>query len=207
MGCDVHMFVEKRNPSNNRWEKLGSVFLDRELINHISGILSNHFGLTDKESHTITKNFFKGVKPTNKYQDFIYKHIEKSVSNDPHAEWWKDDSIFPSPYKEQPYSGRNYGLFGALAGVRNYHIDMISGEIKGLPDDVSNDVCEISNRWDGHSHNYLTVKEIMDSTYYKMSDEELDDIGLGTSFFRDVVDSLLEIGDSEDVRIVFWFDS
>jgi hypothetical protein len=40
-----------------------------------------------------------------------------------------------------------------------------------------------------------------------MSDEELDDIGLGTLFFRDVVDSLLEMGDSEDVRIVFWFDS
>jgi hypothetical protein len=40
-----------------------------------------------------------------------------------------------------------------------------------------------------------------------MSDEELNAIGVGTYFFRNVVNSLLELGDPEDVRIVFWFDN
>jgi hypothetical protein len=60
---------------------------------------------------------------------------------------------------------------------------------------------------DAHSANYLYVYEIMDSYYYKMSDSDLDDLGLGTYFFRDVVDALLEIGDPKDVRLVFWFDN
>ena len=40
-----------------------------------------------------------------------------------------------------------------------------------------------------------------------MSEKELYDIGMGSFFFKDVVDSLLILGDPEDVRIVFWFDN
>jgi hypothetical protein len=40
-----------------------------------------------------------------------------------------------------------------------------------------------------------------------MADNELDEIGLGTYFFRTVVDTLLELGVSKDIRIVFWFDN
>ena len=60
---------------------------------------------------------------------------------------------------------------------------------------------------DAHSANYLYLDEIIGSSYYKMSDSKLNDIGVGTYFFRDVVDALLDIGDSKDVRLVFWFDN
>ena len=40
-----------------------------------------------------------------------------------------------------------------------------------------------------------------------MSEKELYDIGMGSYFFKDVVDTLLRLGDPEDVRIVFWFDN
>jgi hypothetical protein len=63
------------------------------------------------------------------------------------------------------YSGRNYTLFSVLAGVRDY-----SGESKcisqpkGLPKDISKETKAESKRWggDGHSHSYLTLKEIKD---------------------------------------------
>ena len=40
-----------------------------------------------------------------------------------------------------------------------------------------------------------------------MSDEDLDDLGVGTFFFRDVVDALLDLGEPKNVRLVFWFDN
>jgi hypothetical protein len=88
-------------------------------------------------------------------------------------------------------------------------MDIISDFAKGLPVDVTTEVCDISDDWgvDGHSHSYLTVKELIDSKYYKMSDKELYDIGMGSFFFKNVVDSLLRLGDPEDVRVVFWFDN
>jgi hypothetical protein len=209
MGCDIHMFVEKKNPNTGRWEKLDSVFIDDHVLRHIKGIVTNQFGLTKDESDTIILNYFKGVKPKNKWESYIYNHIEKSITDDPNFPWWKDTSKFPLPYTDQPYTGRNYDLYGALAGVRNPSMELISGWIKGLPDDVSDTICRLSDDWgsDGHSHNYFTVKELLDSNYHKMSDEELDTIGVGTYFFRNVVNSLLELGDPEDVRIVFWFDN
>jgi hypothetical protein len=60
---------------------------------------------------------------------------------------------------------------------------------------------------DAHSANYLYLDEIMNSSYYKMSDSDLYEVGVGTYFFRDVVDALLDIGNPKDVRLVFWFDN
>ena len=60
---------------------------------------------------------------------------------------------------------------------------------------------------DAHSANYLYLDEILESSYYKMSDEDLDDLGVGTFFFRDVVDALLDLGEPKNVRLVFWFDN
>ncbi len=88
-------------------------------------------------------------------------------------------------------------------------MELIADMDRGLPDDVSEEICNISDEWgmDAHSHNYLYLDEILDSSYYKMSDSELDNMGLGTYFFRDVVDALLYLGDPKDIRIVFWFDN
>lgn len=62
---------------------------------------------------------------------------------------------------------RNYDLFGVLADVRNgtYGEEFVPiAEPRGLPDDISCDVKAISEDWgiDGHSHSYLTLKELLD---------------------------------------------
>lgn len=80
------------------------------------------------------------------------------------GEWWKADEF---------YDDRNYNLFAILADVRNGRgfagiktgegFNPIS-EPRGLPDDASLEVKRCAEQWsgDGHSHSWLTVKEIMD---------------------------------------------
>lgn len=209
MGCDIHMFAEKRNPKTGNWEKIGRQFIEPNRVGMIVDYMSKWYGLTDGEAFKIVKKYYQGYEASDKLEEKIYKDIEKRVSDDPNFNWWDDTSKLPDPRIDQPYVGRNYILFGALAGVREYNMEIISDFAKGLPVDVSTEVCGILDSWgiDGHSHSYLTVKELIDSKYYKMSEKELNDIGMGSFFFKSVVDTLLNMGDPEDVRIVFWFDN
>jgi hypothetical protein len=119
-------------------------------------------------------------------------------------------------YKNRFYSGRNYNLFCALAGVREWHFagepPRVS-EPKGLPEDVSDEVKAESERWgsDGHSHSYLTLKELKEfdwSAYGPTCDEFRNETmaKMEKLKFGDWNDETPERGD-EDVRVVFWFDN
>ncbi len=211
MGCDVHMYAEKFNKETHQWEKIGTEFFDLYHVDTIVNEISRQFGLTYEESKELLYRYLRGNRnPKNKIEDYIMKkYLDNSISDNPNHDWWNDKSKLPYPYTDQPYGGRNYDLFGALAGVRNDNMELIADMDRGLPDDVSEEICNISDEWgmDAHSHNYLYLDEILNSSYYKMSDSELDNMGLGTYFFRDVVDALLYLGDPKDIRIVFWFDN
>lgn len=67
------------------------------------------------------------------------------------------------------YNRRNYALFSVLAGVRDYSDSGITpiSSPRGLPKDVSATVKKLCDECgsDGHSHSWLTLKEIRD--YYK----------------------------------------
>jgi len=105
----------------------------------------------------------------------IHLYTEKIKSVNGVDKWvncdhWKlnpyfgDDEYEPELELISLYSGRNYNLFGVLAGVRGGY------EIcppRGLPDDVSDIVKKNSDRWDsdGHSHSYFTLAELKE--YYK----------------------------------------
>lgn len=84
--------------------------------------------------------------------------------------WWDEED--EDLYLMQFYSGRNYGLFGMLANVRNGYgfagVDTGDGykpiaEPKGLPGDVCAQIAADSERWgvDGHSHSHFTVAELL----------------------------------------------
>ena len=210
MGCDVHMYAEKFNPQNKKWEKVGNKFYDTYAVGNIKEKIKHNFGLTDGEASDIMYRYLSGKNnPKNKIEDYIMnKYLKKSISDDPNFPYWKDESKFPYPYTDQPYNGRNYSLFGALAGVRDGSMELIADMDRGLPDDVSDELCDMFDEWgmDSHSANYLYLDEILESSYYKMLDSDLDELGV-TYFFRDVVDALLDLGDSKDVRLVFWFDN
>lgn len=93
------------------------------------------------------------------------------------ADKWEEDEEYESPvkrvdYKNRFYHSRNYDLFAILADVRNGRgfagvktsegFNIISPP-RGLPEDVCKEISELSEQWglDGHSHSWLTVKELM----------------------------------------------
>lgn len=68
-----------------------------------------------------------------------------------------------SRYEDLFYTGRNYSLFGILAGVRDSKMKMISDE-KGFPDDASDEVSKYFESWgcDAHTPSYLSLKELVE---------------------------------------------
>lgn len=121
--------------------------------------------------------------------------------------WSKVGDIFQGWQNEltdNPYNGRNYTLFGILAGVRG--TEQYFG-IRGLPDDVSNEVQDLSDRdgQDGHTHNYVylaELEEFLKSPNFKRLQNDLD-----TTFINYTIPELRKLGSPMSVRIVFWFDN
>lgn len=185
MGCDIHLFIEKR--VDGKWEPV------------------------------------KGGNP--------YFGI------------WADEP--KESYNGWFYNSRNYSLFAVLAGVRNnYDIKPIA-EPKGLPTDISDIVKTDSDRWDcdGHSHSWLTLKELLDYDINKtitvkgmISPVQYASLNQGITptswcgwtnqedyinaewqealnnfvefFWKENVPQLQALTDNpEDIRIVFWFDN
>ena len=177
MGCDIHSFAEKK--VNNKWEKIGE-----------------HFSLGDWEK----------------------QHYKKEKG-------------------ENPFDWRSYSMFAFLADVRNYdHCEPVS-KPKGLPNDVCDEVKKEYEDWecDDHSASYLTLKELLEFDYDKVfwnrriSRTTYNENGgsftngaaiaeeregthvtyrekLGEFFFTHL-EELKELGNPDEVRVVFWFDN
>jgi len=63
------------------------------------------------------------------------------------------------PY-ETRFTGRNYQLFGVLAGVRKE--TSVTVEARGMPADACSEVKHAAESWgcDGHTHSWLTLAEL-----------------------------------------------
>ena len=213
MGCDIHMFAEKRNPVTHNWEVVGEEFTDSYALWELSKDIKDTFGMEDEEAWEIMMKWIEGESPTNRQEQFIMgKYIPKRVA--PRGSRWDysySKGMIRNPFTNQPYGGRCYSLFGILAGVRNQSNPMIGGEyeLKGIPDDASEVVRNVSDEWDidGHSHNYFTLRELLDSDYNKMDRNELINLGIDPYFFQTTLPQLQKIGTPDDVRIIFWFDN
>ena len=124
-------------------------------------------------------------------------------------DYWKTKELYPG--------GRNYYLFGVLAGVR-YDIDPIS-EPKGIPDDCCYPIKSKIEGYgsDGHSHSYFTLKELLDVdwtkyqgivTYKDWNVERTVDRTGWLNDFMTAIDKMKEIDpDPNKVRCVFFFDN
>lgn len=116
---------------------------------------------------------------------------------------------------EEFYYGRNYDLFGVLAGVRSNWCPPIKKR-RGLPSDISEEVSRLAADWDGdgHSHSWLNLKEILEWAYNgDFSHKGKNRFNEISDEFADVtMPKLLKLASDpklkpEDVRIVFWFDN
>lgn len=96
-------------------------------------------------------------------------HLKVEIRN---GEGWKSSGeVFDRPEWssgkgkcDDPYFGRNYYLFGLLAGVRD---EIEGGPIakpRGIPKDASKKVKDEHSEWNGDAHtaSWLTLKELLD---------------------------------------------
>lgn len=148
-------------------------------------------------------------------------------------EWKSGDYFMINPYEEVDkyyvvplYDGRNYELFGILAGIRSNEHEPIA-TYRGVPNDSCDTIRHEKSEWgnDGHSHNWLTYKEIVDRIKkdcrkYKniggYSNHILYRIAKSMAQRMTNVFWLFDVNDiddpklmerANDFRIVFWFDS
>lgn len=139
MGCDIHCFAEMKK--NGTWRLVE----DKVFPNQPERFEKIKKKLEDlKAKKNPTKEDLEGIQWAESYDEFT----------------------------NIPYNSRNYDTFAILANVRNglgfAGCDTGNGfntiaEPKGLPEDASDFVKAESDRWDGdgHSHTWLTVKEIL----------------------------------------------
>lgn len=129
-----------------------------------------------------------------------------------------------------PFDWRDYGMYGFLAGVRNYSAVPVLAQPRDLPDDLSPGVRERAEDWsaDAHTHSWLSVTELLAFDYDKPVEDRrytrqeapnffngaaTAEPGegksmpwrefLGDGFFTDL--EKLKAAGAE--RVVFWFDN
>jgi hypothetical protein len=105
----------------------------------------------------------------------IHMYVEYKRKTSKEEKWENGDYFRLNPYhneEDEPkynrlelHGNRNYTLFSTLAGVRDY-TDQVKpvAEEKGMPNDCSEYVKDECKSWegDGHSHSWLTLKELKD---------------------------------------------
>jgi len=123
-----------------------------------------------------------------------------------------DDPADANPYTHEDfYSGRDYGLFGALAGVR---YETLHPDPKGIPEDASKECLADYKQWDcdAHTPSWFTLEELK-----LMSMQNLLENGEGllsnfmsqlntfltNKYYKHQLDKM----DDSDFRVVFWFDN
>lgn len=127
---------------------------------------------------------------------------------------------------DEPFGERNYDVFGFLANVRNYAHSPVISEPRGLPEGAWGD-----DHSDFHSHSWLSLAELLDYDYDRVfwnrrvhkeispgfwdgaalaQEGEGEHLSLraflGKRFFAHL-ERLKTLGEPENVRVVFWFDS
>lgn len=82
------------------------------------------------------------------------------------SDWFKHDAPvtpYNVPYVVEPFRSRNYGLFGLLAGVRNYSGLTPLAEPRGVPEDAGDGWKAYVAEWSGdlHSMSWFTHAELL----------------------------------------------
>lgn len=142
---------------------------------------------------------------------------------------WAAD-YYKKTHGNKPFDNRDYSVFGFLANVRNYSDITPLSKPKGLPEDMSAEVRSGCEDYD-HSASWLTLRELLSVDY----DAPVEDRRvtrqirpnvfhggctaepgggtmttlrefLGTQFMSHL-EILKTLGNPDDVRVVFWFDS
>lgn len=128
-------------------------------------------------------------------------------------EWIEDtdpDAHSPKMINRQTrfYSGRNYFLFGVLAGVRYDCPNPIAAD-RGIPADLSPELLAEKKAWDGdgHSHSWASLTELINADWNYYNNLTDDGLQYLMQFTRTIEKMKTLSNNTDDVRCVFWFDN
>ena len=214
MGCDIHMFVEVKK--DGQWDKVGDVFKN-SYYRPAEEESEYNRPLTDEpyqgRNYTLfatladVRNSGEGISPIDDPRDLPedvsvgVKSESDSWNGDGHSHSWftvkeLQDYKWDTPskmygivsmneYKEFVANGRPTGWCGGVGGRSVRHIS--NKEMEQLIDG--------STPVDSKLSYYTEIKwEVPCDDYC-------------TTFVKETIPLLAELGDPEDVRIVFWFDN
>lgn len=127
----------------------------------------------------------------------IHWFVERRATES--GEWSLLDGDVPFYLSEESplvYRGRNYELFGALAGVRGVQSRMLP--LRGLPSDVSPIVaaCAAVDDGDCTAHSFAELAELQALQGKDFCDE----------VFASVLGEMQRLATVAPVRAVYWFD-
>lgn len=173
MGCDVHMFTE--------------IYAMRELYNLPID--------EDKLRNDNINEILSDNIPVEKWVSADKWVCEVDDYEDVESKYWDTTDRY--------YRGRNYYLFGILAGVRDYgkNVNQIA-PLRGVPDDASDAYKMIVDQWDGdgHSHSYYTLEELLNVKWDSYETSYIKD-------FLECIEKLKKLGEPSKVRLLFFFDN
>ena len=146
---------------------------------------------------------------------FIEKKIDEKYDTWEAVQLYKIDQYSHKLEVVNPYDGRNYGLFSALAGVRGWEEPFISP--RGLPKNLSREIEKEEAWWgeDAHTRTWYDLFELqLFIKEYVMKDSGDEEIILALEDFFDSLISYLHFAgefifkfEPNKYRIIMWFDS
>ena len=159
------------------------------------------------------------------FRDGRWRPVEAKLF--PRAEY--DGLFYPEPLDEpspSPFDWRSYGMFGFLAGVRNYSFVPSLSEPRGFPSDMAGFDPEKTWEYGEHSFSWLGLFELLAFNYDATFEDRrctrdgsgAADSGpgngtivtfrefLGLRFFRDLL-IMQCLGKPSQTRLVFGFDN
>ena len=77
MGCDIHMFAEKRNPVTNEWDVVGEEFTDSYALWELSKDLKDTFGMEEEESWEIMMKWINGKNLIVDKNNILWENISQ----------------------------------------------------------------------------------------------------------------------------------
>jgi hypothetical protein len=163
MGCDIHIYVERRN-ANGVWEPVkgpNSRIEDCRMYAIWARERGDEIAAAryEKEANEIES----GDRLKKALQD-IDQHYPEGNEDRKFEIQFAEDYYAPMVYKNWIFDGRNYNLFAILANVRNYHNFNPISEPRGIPSDVTEFVSKAYESWgcDAHSASYHTLQQLLD---------------------------------------------
>lgn len=165
MGCDIHMYVEKR--VDGKWEYAIPPYIkatEEDVPDYVKERLP--------QEPNAVKDYLENwpTKEVSSYHKYYGKHGSKDydkfiaeAKTDEERQQLIEEKLEASE-KTVPWGcgGRDYGLFGVIGRVRWDAPNPFPAD-RGVPDDSCLEIKKASQDWggDGHSHNYLTLTEVL----------------------------------------------